>query len=114
MPATRLRSKWPAKGIRIEFEGGARIVFRLSGTGTVGATLRVCLEDVESDAADAQRRPKGAGRRHRSSGGNRRDPRKHRRGRAGRQDLKQTAGGTRRDPEYSGNRLPITFSEAVR
>lgn len=34
------------QGIRIEVDGGARIVFRLSGTGTEGATLRVYLEDL--------------------------------------------------------------------
>ena len=32
------------QGLRILFEGGSRIVFRLSGTGTEGATLRVYLE----------------------------------------------------------------------
>jgi phosphoglucomutase len=32
------------QGLRILFEGGSRIVFRLSGTGTQGATLRVYLE----------------------------------------------------------------------
>ena len=35
------------QGIRISFEGGARIVFRLSGTGTEGATIRVYLEDYQ-------------------------------------------------------------------
>ncbi|MFT4027130.1 MAG: alpha-D-glucose phosphate-specific phosphoglucomutase [Novosphingobium sp.] len=35
------------QGIRILFEGGSRIVFRLSGTGTEGATLRVYLERFE-------------------------------------------------------------------
>lgn len=39
------------QGIRIAFAGGARIVFRLSGTGTEGATLRVYLERYEPDAA---------------------------------------------------------------
>ena len=29
------------------FEGGSRIVYRLSGTGTVGATLRVYIEHYE-------------------------------------------------------------------
>ncbi len=33
-----------AQGVRILFEGGSRIVYRLSGTGTVGATLRVYIE----------------------------------------------------------------------
>ena len=32
------------QGIRILFEDGSRIIFRLSGTGTQGATLRVYLE----------------------------------------------------------------------
>jgi phosphoglucomutase len=38
------------QGIRIHFEGGSRIVFRLSGTGTEGATLRVYVERYEPDA----------------------------------------------------------------
>ena len=38
------------QGIRVEFENGSRIVYRLSGTGTVGATLRVYLERFEPDA----------------------------------------------------------------
>jgi phosphoglucomutase len=37
------------QGVRILFRGGARIVFRLSGTGTEGATLRVYLERHEPD-----------------------------------------------------------------
>jgi len=37
------------QGIRIGFENGSRIVFRLSGTGTVGATLRIYLEKFEPD-----------------------------------------------------------------
>ncbi|MDD9910343.1 MAG: alpha-D-glucose phosphate-specific phosphoglucomutase [Ahrensia sp.] len=35
------------QGIRLIFEGGSRIVYRLSGTGTVGATLRVYIERYE-------------------------------------------------------------------
>jgi phosphoglucomutase len=35
------------QGVRIQFEGGSRIVFRLSGTGTEGATLRVYIERYE-------------------------------------------------------------------
>jgi phosphoglucomutase len=38
------------QGIRIGFDDGARIVFRLSGTGTEGATLRVYLERFEPDS----------------------------------------------------------------
>ncbi|NEP20228.1 MAG: alpha-D-glucose phosphate-specific phosphoglucomutase, partial [Leptolyngbya sp. SIO4C1] len=39
------------QGIRIGFTDGSRIVFRLSGTGTKGATLRVYLESYEPDAS---------------------------------------------------------------
>jgi phosphoglucomutase len=39
------------QGIRIVFTDGSRIVFRLSGTGTAGATLRVYLEYYEADPA---------------------------------------------------------------
>ncbi len=39
------------QGIRVGFENGSRIVFRLSGTGTVGATLRIYLERFEADSA---------------------------------------------------------------
>ncbi|MCP5142405.1 MAG: alpha-D-glucose phosphate-specific phosphoglucomutase [Gammaproteobacteria bacterium] len=35
------------QGLRFGFEDGSRIVFRLSGTGTVGATLRVYIERFE-------------------------------------------------------------------
>ena len=41
----------PRQGIRILFREDARAVFRLSGTGTSGATLRVYLERYEPDAA---------------------------------------------------------------
>ena len=37
------------QGIRIGFTAGSRIVYRLSGTGTEGATLRVYLEAYEPD-----------------------------------------------------------------
>jgi len=39
------------QGIRIGFENGSRIIFRLSGTGTVGATLRIYLERFEADVS---------------------------------------------------------------
>jgi phosphoglucomutase len=51
------------QGIRIGFTGGGRVVYRLSGTGTEGATLRVYLESFEPDAAshgrDAQEALRG-------------------------------------------------------
>jgi phosphoglucomutase len=37
------------QGVRVVFASGARIVYRLSGTGTEGATLRVYLERYEPD-----------------------------------------------------------------
>jgi len=39
------------QGVRIGMTDGSRIVFRLSGTGTEGATLRVYLERYEADPA---------------------------------------------------------------
>jgi len=38
------------QGVRIVFSGGSRIVFRLSGTGTKGATLRVYIECYEPES----------------------------------------------------------------
>ena len=40
------------QGVRILFESGSRIVYRLSGTGTVGATLRVYIERYEPKSGD--------------------------------------------------------------
>jgi len=37
------------QGIRFQFSDGSRIVFRLSGTGSVGATIRVYIEKYEAD-----------------------------------------------------------------
>ncbi len=39
------------QGLRIGFDDGSRIIYRLSGTGTVGATLRVYIEKYEADPA---------------------------------------------------------------
>lgn len=44
-------SKTTAQGVRIYLENGGRIVFRLSGTGTQGATLRVYLDCFQQDSA---------------------------------------------------------------
>jgi len=43
------------QGIRIGFTDGSRIIYRLSGTGTVGATLRVYLESYQPDPDKQQR-----------------------------------------------------------
>ncbi|MGB4359595.1 MAG: alpha-D-glucose phosphate-specific phosphoglucomutase [Rhodoferax sp.] len=39
------------QGIRLIFDDGARVIFRLSGTGTEGATLRLYLERYEANVA---------------------------------------------------------------
>lgn len=43
------------QGIRIMFTDGSRIVYRLSGTGTQGATLRVYIESYEADPSQQDR-----------------------------------------------------------
>ncbi len=48
------------QGVRIGFNGGDRAVFRLSGTGTEGATLRVYLERFEPPAGDHGIEPQAA------------------------------------------------------
>jgi phosphoglucomutase len=40
-----------SQGLRIVFDNGSRIVYRLSGTGTAGATIRIYIERFESDPA---------------------------------------------------------------
>ena len=40
------------QGMRVEFESGSRFVIRLSGTGTVGATLRLYLEKYVPQSGD--------------------------------------------------------------
>jgi len=39
------------QGVRVLFEDGSRIIFRLSGTGTSGATIRIYLESYEADTS---------------------------------------------------------------
>jgi phosphoglucomutase len=48
------------QGVRMLFEGGSRIVMRLSGTGTTGATLRLYLERYEPASGDVHRDPADA------------------------------------------------------
>ncbi|MDP1859825.1 MAG: alpha-D-glucose phosphate-specific phosphoglucomutase [Gemmatimonadaceae bacterium] len=48
------------QGLRILFASGARIVYRLSGTGTSGATLRLYVESHEGDPARQGRDPQDA------------------------------------------------------
>jgi len=50
----------PHQGVRIIFTNGSRIVFRLSGTGTEGATLRIYLERFEPDANEHGHDPQKA------------------------------------------------------
>jgi phosphoglucomutase len=48
------------QGVRVAFTGGSRIVYRLSGTGTEGATLRVYLERFELDPEHHNLEPQSA------------------------------------------------------
>ena len=67
-------SRTTGQGIRLLFEDGSRIVFRLSGTGTAGATLRVYIERYEPDAEPPRHRHAGGSRRsHRAVARHRRD-----------------------------------------
>lgn len=40
------------QGLYVKFTDGSRIVFRLSGTGSAGATIRMYVEKYSSDAAE--------------------------------------------------------------
>ena len=53
-------SRSEGQGIQIHLNGGGRIVYRLSGTGTEGATVRVYLEDRITDPAHLQDDPQQA------------------------------------------------------
>ncbi|MGR3468056.1 MAG: alpha-D-glucose phosphate-specific phosphoglucomutase [Shimia sp.] len=53
-------SRSEGQGLRLYFEGGARAVLRLSGTGTEGATLRVYLERLEEAPGDMGQDPQVA------------------------------------------------------
>ncbi|MCR9125585.1 MAG: alpha-D-glucose phosphate-specific phosphoglucomutase [Rhodobacteraceae bacterium] len=48
------------QGLRVDLEGGGRIVLRLSGTGTEGATLRLYLERLEHDPGHMNDDPQDA------------------------------------------------------
>ncbi len=53
-------SRSTGQGIRIAFTNGARAVFRLSGTGTEGATIRIYLEQLETDPGKLDMAPEAA------------------------------------------------------
>lgn len=48
------------QGLRFLFEDGSRIVFRLSGTGSVGATIRIYIEQYEADPSKVDKDAKVA------------------------------------------------------
>lgn len=55
-------SAYLSQGLRLIFADGSRIIFRLSGTGSAGATIRLYIDSYEKDLAkihqDPQVRPK--------------------------------------------------------
>ncbi|KAK8370243.1 hypothetical protein V6Z11_A01G163700 [Gossypium hirsutum] len=48
------------QGIRFLFEDGSQLVFRLSGTGSEGATIRLYIEQYEKDSSKTGRDSQGA------------------------------------------------------
>lgn len=44
------------QGIRVLFEDGSRVIYRLSGTGSTGATIRLYIDSYEKNnvTSDAQ------------------------------------------------------------
>ena len=48
------------QGLRVDFESGSRIVLRLSGTGTVGATVRLYLERYVPPTGDLNQETQAA------------------------------------------------------
>ena len=54
------QSRSERQGLRVMFDGNARAVFRLSGTGTEGATIRVYLEQLETGARKMSQDPQKA------------------------------------------------------
>ena len=53
-------SRSEGQGLRIVFADGGRAVFRLSGTGTEGATIRIYLEQLVTDPARLDMTPEAA------------------------------------------------------
>ena len=53
-------SRSEGQGLRLVFDDGARIIFRLSGTGSDSATLRFYMEKYESDPARHNQDPQAA------------------------------------------------------
>ena len=45
------------QGIRFIYPDGTRVVFRLSGTGSVGATIRIYFEKYEADINKIDQEP---------------------------------------------------------
>ena len=54
------RQQTIAKGLRLLLDDGSRVVLRLSGTGTQGATLRVYLESYVPPSGNLDQDPQAA------------------------------------------------------
>lgn len=48
------RSVATNQGIRVLFEDGSRIIYRLSGTGSSGATIRIYVDSYEKENYDSE------------------------------------------------------------
>lgn len=57
------RNRWENRlliffqGLRLIFADGSRIIFRLSGTGSAGATIRLYIDSYEKDIAKINQDP---------------------------------------------------------
>lgn len=50
-------STYLLQGLRLIFADGSRIIFRLSGTGSAGATIRLYIDSYEKDIAKIYQDP---------------------------------------------------------
>lgn len=55
-----------SQGLRIIFSDGSRIIFRLSGTGSAGATIRLYIDSYEKDPQKIYLDPQVSAARHNS------------------------------------------------
>lgn len=65
-PSTSCSISCLSQGLRIIFSDGSRIIFRLSGTGSAGATIRLYIDSYEKDPQKIYLDPQVSAARHSS------------------------------------------------
>ena len=102
-PTRSTAARAQRQGLRVLFDGGARIVYRLSGTGTEGATLRIYVESLRARRVAPRRgRAGGAAPADRRGAPARRAPRAHRPRGADGHHLSVARGATSSGPARCG------------